>query len=132
MSALNNVPLYASLPKAGIRHLEEVLRPCEVPDDTLLVHEVEQGNLFFIILEGELEIIKAYGTSNERLLNVRGPGDYIGEMSLLDQDELRTASIHTRTHAKLMEMSREDFDAMLERRPSLAVHMLREFSTRLR
>lgn len=132
MLTLSNVPLFASLPEDEIRHLEKVLRPCEIPEDTLLLREGEQGNRFFIILEGELEIIKAYRTPNERLLGIRGPGDYIGEMSLLNKDELRTASAYTRTPSKLMEMRREDFDTLLKERPILAVHMLHEFSSRLR
>jgi sigma-B regulation protein RsbU (phosphoserine phosphatase) len=132
MSSLDNIPLFAALPKEEIRNFEKVLHPLEVASDTLLMREGEQGERFFIILEGELEIIKAYQTENERLLGIRGPGEYIGEMSLLDQDELRTASVRTRTNSKLLEMNRDDFDEMLQRRPTLAVLMLRELSARLR
>jgi sigma-B regulation protein RsbU (phosphoserine phosphatase) len=71
-------------------------------------------------------------TPNERLVAVRGVGQFIGEMSLLNPDGLRTASARVRREAHLLELSRDDFNALLKREPSLAYEMLSVLSRRLR
>ena len=52
------------------------------------------------------EIIKALGSEGERLLGVRGPGCFIGEMSLLSRDSRHTASVRAHTPLRVMEMAR--------------------------
>jgi sigma-B regulation protein RsbU (phosphoserine phosphatase) len=53
-------------------------------------------------------------------------------MSLLNPDGLRTASARVRSEARLLELSRDDFNALLRREPSLAFEMLSVLSRRLR
>ena len=129
---IDKVALFSSLPRSEIDFLVEVLRPIELDPDVILINEGDLGDKFYIILKGQVEIIKALGTSAEQILDRRGPGGFFGEMSLLLPDNLRTASIRTITPVKMMEMSRADFDALLERRPALAVDMVRVLSSRLR
>lgn len=128
---LSQVPLFIALPPDEIRYLARTLRPLEAPPETLLFREAERGDRFYIVLDGQIEIIKALGTPDERLIGVRGPGEYVGEMSLFTRDGLRTASARTRTSAQLFEMTRADFDALLHRQPTLAYEMVRVLSVRL-
>lgn len=53
------------------------------------------------------------GTSKEHLIDVRGPGEFIGEMSLLNHDSLRTASVRPQSDARLLEMTKGEFNALL-------------------
>ncbi len=128
---ISRVPLFASLPRSEIEHLARTLRPREVPDQSLLFREGETGDTFYILLDGQVEIIKALGTDGERLLGVREAGSLIGEMSLFNREGQRTASVRTRTPARLLEMTRGEFDALLGRQPSLAYDMVRVLSQRL-
>lgn len=130
---LRQVPLLISLPPDEIQFLARTLRPLTAAPNTLLFREAERGDRFYIVLDGQIEIIKALGTSDERLIGVRGPGEYVGEMSLFNRDGLRTASARTSVHASahLFEMTRADFDALLHRQPSLAYEMVRVLSERL-
>ena len=82
-------------------------------------------------MEGLIEIVKALGTSDERLLGVREPGTFIGEMSLFNPEHRRTASVRARTALKLLEMTRMEFDALLARQPTLAHEMVRVLTGRL-
>jgi DNA-binding SARP family transcriptional activator/CRP-like cAMP-binding protein len=100
--------------------------------NTLLFREGDPGDRFYIVLEGRLEIIKGLNTDEERLLFLRGPGDFIGEMGFLLPSGLRTASVRARTHVQLLEMTRETFDALLRRWPEVAIQMARTLSLRLR
>ena len=128
---LAGLPLFASLAADDIRQLADSLRPIEAAEGATLFRENEYGDHFYIVTEGEIEVVKAAGTADERLIAVRGRGEFVGEMGLINRDSLRTATVRTRSPARLLEMSRADFDALLLRQPMLAYEMVRVMSTRL-
>jgi len=105
---IGRVPLFASLPRHEIEYLVRTLRPRELPENTLLFREGTFGDLFYILLEGQVEIIKSLDMESERLLGVRVEGSLLGEMSLFSRDGLRTASVRARTLLRVLEMTRAD------------------------
>jgi len=105
----------AFLPDGEAQQLAATLCHVEVPANTILLREGDYGNHLYIVLKGQLEVVKALGTSDERSLGTRGPGEFVGEMSLLLHNGLRTASVRTSTPAHVLEMTRADFDALLQR-----------------
>jgi phosphoserine phosphatase RsbU/P len=129
---LRNVPLFGSLPPAELAELAASLCETRYPAGTVLFREGDYGDRFYIMLDGEISIVKALGSDDERLLGVRGAGEFVGEMSLLSQDGLRTASVRVEMDARVLELTRADFDALLHRFPPLAYEMLRVLSIRLR
>jgi sigma-B regulation protein RsbU (phosphoserine phosphatase) len=128
---ISRIPLFASLPRAETEYLAHTLRPREFPPRSVLFREGTLGDVFYILLNGQIEIIKALGTGDERLLGVREAGSFIGEMSLFNRDGLRTASVRARTPVQTLEMTRAEFDALLHRYPSLGYDMVRVLSLRL-
>jgi sigma-B regulation protein RsbU (phosphoserine phosphatase) len=128
---ISRVQLFSSLPRSEVEHLARVLRPIECPAGAMLFHEGTYGNQFYILLDGELEIIKGLGTDAERLIALRDDASLIGEMSLYSKDGLRTASVRARTPCKLLRMTRQEFDHLLHRYPALAYEMVRVLSQRL-
>jgi serine phosphatase RsbU (regulator of sigma subunit) len=129
---IGQVPLFATLPPEELERLAATLREVTFPPGAVLFREGDYGDGFLIVLDGELEIIKALGTDNEFMLDARGPGEFVGEMSLLNRDGLRTASVRSRGETRGLEMRRADFDALLHRQPTLAYEMVRVLSSRLR
>ena len=125
------VPFFAALPSDEIDHLAVSLRSCELPAGTLVFQEDRPADKFFIMLDGQVEIIKALGTGDERTLGLRGPGSFLGEMSLLSGAQRYTASVRASTNLQLLEMTRGDFDALLHRQPDLAYGLLKVMSARL-
>jgi serine phosphatase RsbU (regulator of sigma subunit) len=130
-SIIQRIPLFASLPPREIQYLAETLRSIELDPGAVVFLEGEFGDGLYLVLRGEIEVIKSLGTEDERLFAVRGPGSYFGEMSLFDRDGRRTASVRTRTSATLLEMTRADFDALLHRQPAVTYELVRELSNRL-
>ena len=128
---LVRVPFFAALPPDEIDYLAASLRPCQLPAGTLLFQEDRLADKFYIVLDGQVEIIKALGTGDERTLGLRGPGSFLGEMSLLSAAQRYTASVRAYTYLQLLEMTRDDFDALLQRQPDLAYNLLKVMSTRL-
>ncbi len=78
-----------------------------------------------------MEIIKAYGTAEERLIRNRGPGNYLGEMSMFNQEKRRSATVQAVSRCTLLKMNHDAFRALLHRQPDLAIEVIRQFSHRL-
>jgi sigma-B regulation protein RsbU (phosphoserine phosphatase) len=128
---LSRVPLFANLPQEEIHNLATTLTLRQVPDGTVLFYEGDEGRHFYIVCEGELQVIKSINTHDERLVNTRKRGEFVGEMSLFNLDGKRTASVRAHGDTRLWEMTREEFDALLTRQPFLAYEMVRVLSNRL-
>nr|MDQ2999101.1 cyclic nucleotide-binding domain-containing protein [Chloroflexota bacterium] len=129
---ISQVPLFAHLPAAEHAYLALTLQQVTYPSGALLFREGDFGEHFYIVLEGELEIIKAFGTINELMLDARGSGEFVGEMSMFNRDNVRTASVRARGLTQLLKMHHGEFDALMHRNPDLAYEMVRVLSTRLR
>lgn len=130
-SILRRIPLFSTLPPAELDALVASLSEKTYPAQSVLIQEGERGDKFYIVLDGQIAILKAMGSDDERLLGLRGVGEFIGEMSLLNRDGLRTASARVHTDARVLEMTRANFDALLTRVPTIAYEMLRVLSARL-
>jgi serine phosphatase RsbU (regulator of sigma subunit) len=128
---LAQLPLFQNLPEAELQRLAATLEALEVEPGTMLFHEGDRGEHFYVVLDGELEVIQAHGTLEERLLAIRRPGDFVGELSLMNPDALRTAAVRAPGPARLWEMTRPDFERLVQRQPGFAYEMLRELGTRL-
>jgi putative nucleotidyltransferase with HDIG domain len=131
-ACLKDIPLFSTLPEDEYQVLSEAMTCIDVEPDTVLIRENDYGTDFYIILEGSLDVIKSMGIHGDRLLKTLTMGDFIGEMSLLNPDGLRTATVITRTRARLVQMNHVDFKSLLERQPELALRITRELSNRLR
>jgi serine phosphatase RsbU (regulator of sigma subunit) len=129
---LRGVPLLAGLLDAELRYLASAFSYRAFTDGAILFREGEPGDRFSLLLTGEIEIVKALGTTEERLLAVMSPGDFLGEMSLLDPGGLRSASARARGAVELAELTPRAFEALLQRQPTLSLRLLREMNIRLR
>jgi sigma-B regulation protein RsbU (phosphoserine phosphatase) len=129
---LRRVPLFAELPAEELYRLAATLRLQRASAGTMLFGEGDPGDRLYIVLEGEIAIIKSHATSDERFVNLRGPGEFIGEMSLLTGDGERTASARAHSDVQLLELTSADFETLMAGRPTLALQMLKVQSRRLR
>ena len=128
---LARVPLFKDLPSAELEHLTETLRVRDIPPDTLLFREGDFGESFYIIIKGEIEVFKAQDLEEERVIGIRGPSEFVGELSLVSRDGRRMASVRTREATQLWEMTHADFDALLERQPQFASKIVTVLGERL-
>jgi sigma-B regulation protein RsbU (phosphoserine phosphatase) len=131
VALIAKIPLFAGLPDYALVQLADTLRPRQFEPGELLIREGEADEHFYILLEGEAEVIKALDTADERRLAIRPQGTLFGEMSLFDPSGSHTASVRAHTTTQTLEMTRQDFDRLLHRYPSLAYDMVRQMSLRL-
>ena len=129
--ALAQVAIFTNLPSDEIEHLADTLEEREFQAGAMIITEGELAECLFVVVEGEAEVIMAVGTLNERLIGVCPPGSFFGEMGLINLGSRRTASVRARTLTRMLEMTRADFDALLNRHPKLALEVVRILSMRL-
>jgi sigma-B regulation protein RsbU (phosphoserine phosphatase) len=127
-----SIPLFESLPAEELEVIYGISQARQFSAGTVLFHEGDPSNYFLVILDGELEIIKNFGTEEELRLGVLASGEYLGEMSLFLRDQQRSASVRALTDTQVVEIPRKDFEALLQRQPELAFHMMQEMSLRMR
>ncbi len=131
LADLSSIPLFASLPVEEISRLEKVLSVSTCPAGKVLFQEGHSDDKFYILLEGQVEVVKALGSPEERLLGVRQSGNLLGEMSLFSQDGRHTASVRAVTPLRLLKVTRAELDALLQRQPHMAYELFRLLSHRL-
>ena len=125
------VPLFSMLPDHKLAALVSRIEKKKIPKGKMIFREGHQEGRFFILLEGEVEVIKAMGTPDERLLAIRKPCSFLGELSLFNEDGTHTASVRSHTDLELMEIPRVVLDDMLRANPDFAYEMIRTLSKRL-
>ncbi len=127
---LANTPLFNSLPAEEWSRLARAMTVIELPAGTVLFREGDPSDHFYIVLAGDVEIVKAFGTPEELVLGVRDAGDFIGEMGLLNQDRLRTATVRTRKGTRCLQIPSGEFNALLSRFPAMVCQMASVLSAR--
>ena len=129
---LRQTPLFSSLPPVEIDVLAATLEPIDYQAGALLFYEGDPGDRMYIVLSGEVEVVKALGTGQERQLGLFSPGAMLGEMSLLEPEGNRSASARAMSPAQVLEMTRGDFEKLVKRHPPIMFEILHVLAARLR
>ena len=127
---LRQLPLFAGLPEKDLDRLCAMAKTETLPAGEVLMEEGSLGDALYVILDGTFEITKR---SHERDLWIanRGPGEMLGEISLLEQTP-RSATVRAATDCRLLKINREDFQQLLAKSSTAAMAMLRTVTARLR
>jgi CRP/FNR family transcriptional regulator, cyclic AMP receptor protein len=123
---LQRVPLFSGFDEAELRRVAELSRIAEVPAGTVVTQMGEPGDSFFLIIDGAVEVRTPVGAGSQLQ-----PGDFFGEMSLLD-GEPRSATIVASTDLRLLIVDRSHFWRLLEQTPDLVRRILTILSRRVR
>lgn len=128
---LSNIPVFSDLPEDEQLHLQSTLQVINLQPGEILFREGEVGEHFYILTEGELDVLLGIDTHEELVLNTIKPGEYLGEMSLIVPGGERTATARAKEKSALLAMSRDEFNILLEQHPMLVQSMVRVLSERL-
>ncbi|MEE8421616.1 MAG: ATP-binding protein [Dehalococcoidia bacterium] len=108
---LRGVPLFAELSDADLDGLAESVGRARLQAGDQLFAEGDAGDQAFVVVEGQLAIVKQSG-QREVLLAVSGVGEVVGEMALLD-DAPRNATARAQTDVELLVVGRDQLDELL-------------------
>jgi CRP-like cAMP-binding protein len=122
---LAEVPLFQGLSKKQLRRISSLMTRIDRPAGQVLTREGEQGSEFFIVLEGEVEV-----RHGNRVIATRRPGEYVGEIALLDKRP-RTATVVATKPVSVEVLSRREFVSLLAEVPELSEQILATIAQRL-
>jgi NTE family protein len=125
---LEGIPLFSFLGADERALVAAVLTEVSYRKGDDVCREGEEGDSFFIVLSGELEV--RTGPDAERLVSRLGPGDFLGEVALLLGGK-RSATVRVARSAKLLVLDRSGFDRYFARNPKVLEHFARVLAQRL-
>ncbi len=96
---------------------------------TVLFEEGQPGDYMYVVQSGEVEIRRVVGEA-ERVLAILSPGEFLGEMAILN-GRPRSATAVVRTPARLLVIEGKTFEAMLRARPEIALRIIKALALRL-
>ena len=130
LDELRQIPLFADLSEEDLEQLYQMAETVSVPAGQLVLQEGDQGDSLYVVLAGELEVTKRQG-SQDVLLALYKPGQFFGEMALLEQAP-RSASVRTFQESRLLMISQAAFQTLLSCSPSAPLKILHTVTSRLR
>ncbi len=115
---------YPRLPDDQVARLSQHGRRRAVDAGDVLIREGERCETFYVVLSGSVAIVEGYGTPDERLLRVHGPGRFIGELGLLNgQVAFYTAVV--RVPGEVLALSMDQLSDLVTRDSALGDVVLR-------
>jgi CRP-like cAMP-binding protein len=123
---LQEVPLLEACTGGQLRRIARISEVLEVPPGTVVTRKGTPGDRFFLIVDGRARV-----RVNRRREVRLGPGEYFGEMSLID-GEPRSATVIAETALRMLVIDRADFSTLLREAPDLTRCLLVTLSRRLR
>ena len=128
---LRKIYLFADLPEAELLAVNNLATTRTYPKNTIIISEGDDSDSLYAVLSGKVKVYLSDDDGREIIINILGEGEYFGELALLD-DSPRSASVMTLEETKLAVISKSAFENCLSKNPQLALHIIRELSSRLR
>jgi len=131
LNTLDKIPLFAGLTPKQIDWLRENMYVRAFPAGVDIITAGASGEVIYILLSGTVKVYVPQPDGSDVIVNILGPGDTVGEMSLVDQP-IRSASVITLEDTAVMWMNSQYFREALQTMPVLAHNLLKILSARLR
>jgi CRP-like cAMP-binding protein len=120
--ALRRVKILAGLSEEQLAKFGEFMEVLPVRQWAEIVHIGDPGDAMYLILEGELRVRLMLG-GKERILATLGSGEFFGEIALFDH-EPRSADVVANLDSKLLKVSVEAFENLIDQAPELAAPIM--------
>lgn len=128
---LKNIPLFSGLGEAELAELGRHAVVRNYPKNTVIINEGDHSDSLYLIQEGRVKIYLADEQGKEIVINHQGPGEYFGELALLD-DAARSASVMTLERSSFCVLSKDVFRDFLADNPNVAIGLIKDLTHRVR
>jgi CRP-like cAMP-binding protein len=122
---LKKIPLFSALSEQEIYQVMKLSFEKKYTKDATLFVEGQPGEVLYIVKKGGVNILKKTA-QGEVLLSTLGPGEFLGEISLID-DSPRSATARVAMDSELVVITRKCFQDMLKGDPHISAQMLLHF-----
>lgn len=130
-AVLKAVPLFSSFPEEQLRMLASVVTRRSTPRSTTVLAAGDLTDSLYIVLSGRLKVMMSDAEGKEVILSILGPGEFFGEMGLID-DSPRSASVVAIESCELLSITKRDFKKCLAENFEMAMAVMRGLVRRLR
>ena len=127
---LRDVPIFADLSPEDLKQIADIAREQWLPAEAVLCRAGDEGSTMYIIVSGKVRVLKDVD-GEERDLAVRGEGDFVGEMAIIESAP-RMATLRALGEVRLLVIDGEAFNAILRDRPEVSISVMKTLSRRLR
>ncbi len=131
LELLRRVPLFAMLTSVQAEAVAEAIIKRRFKRGELIVEQGKKSNALFIVLTGRARVITSDNRGREVILATMQPGDYIGEMSLID-NEPHSATVRAEVQTDVLVLGRTEFARCLPENSSMAYAVMKGLVQRLR
>jgi len=128
---LKNTPLFSDISDDELKVLQKVAVLKTFPKNTILFSEGDPSDSFYVVSKGKVNVGINDEEGREIILSMLGPGEYFGEMALLD-GEPRCAFVMTKEKTQLFIISKKNFQTLLISNPEIMFNLLKGLQKRLR
>lgn len=125
-NALAGVPLFAGISAESMERLVAVAGEQEFAPGQFIVRQGQVGTGVYVILSGSVRVLRG----SDELARL-GPGDFFGELSVIDQKP-RYASVEAAEQTEVLALASWDLLALLEKDPHLGLNMIKGLVARIR
>jgi CRP/FNR family cyclic AMP-dependent transcriptional regulator len=130
-AVLRAVPLFVSFSDEQLRTVVTMVTRRSAPRNSTIMAAGDLTDSLYIVISGRLKVMMSDADGREVILTILGPGEYFGEMGLID-DSPRSASVVTIEPCELLSIAKRDFKQSMEQNVDLAVTVMRGLVKRLR
>ena len=131
LELLRRVPLFAALTPTQSASIADAIIKKRFKRAEMIVEQGKKSDALYIILTGRARVMSTDSRGREVILATLQPGDYIGEMSLID-DEPHSATVRTEVQTDVLVLDREAFSRCLPENASMSYNIMRGLVQRLR
>jgi signal-transduction protein with cAMP-binding, CBS, and nucleotidyltransferase domain len=128
---LKGIEIFEALSVGELSAIASVSEEVDSQAGDIVIRENDPGDTLYLIISGEVSVIKGMGEENEFELDRIHEGDYFGEMALFE-DILRTASIRTEKASRFLVLHKQEFKEIVREYPQIALHICKILSSRIR
>ncbi|AZR74903.1 hypothetical protein BBF96_10840 [Anoxybacter fermentans] len=128
---LKNETIFGGLTDEELTRVIEIMVIRQFERNVIIFFEGEVGDNFYLVLSGEVRIYKISPDGREKNLALIGPGDFFGEMALIDK-KTRSATAETMSKTRLGVIHQKHFSDLIDQYPEIALKMIVQLTERLR
>lgn len=127
---LREVPLFSEMDEQEVAGIRAIMDEMKFKPGQVIIRENETGDLFYVVTEGQAEVLVRDADGSDIILHVAGPGDFFGELSMLT-NEPRSARVRAVDQVTTLVLERDEFFNFLRTHTHAAIDVMVELGGRL-